>query len=264
MWIRYMRNLKSKYWQQCKEELHGLKYWRGGQLSTVILFWLEKEMATHTSTLAWRIPGTEEPGGLQSMESQSQTQLSDSHTHTHTHTHTHFSGIPQPGLNVAGNLGITVRRPWETSASSGSRSGKGPHLAQRECGSPPFCSFSLSSFTPVHQQSCGGGSTEDSSCGSIGTHTTLRAGKLSSVPWSCSFKVRAKPFLFFPIFLLLPLGPRCSTIKEVVVVFHLEDWKGEPPRKWDHRQGAVWGSDPIKLLTISWAHPWPTDAWIWP
>ena len=30
---------------------------------------LEKEMATHSSVLAWRIPGTEEPGGLQSMGS---------------------------------------------------------------------------------------------------------------------------------------------------------------------------------------------------
>ena len=28
---------------------------------------LEKEMATHSSTLAWRTPWTEEPGGLQSM-----------------------------------------------------------------------------------------------------------------------------------------------------------------------------------------------------
>ena len=31
---------------------------------------LEKEMATHFSILAWRIPWTEEPGGLQSMGSQ--------------------------------------------------------------------------------------------------------------------------------------------------------------------------------------------------
>ena len=31
---------------------------------------LEKEMATHSSILVWRIPRTEEPGGLQSMESQ--------------------------------------------------------------------------------------------------------------------------------------------------------------------------------------------------
>ena len=28
---------------------------------------LEKEMATHSSILAWRIPCTEEPGGLQSI-----------------------------------------------------------------------------------------------------------------------------------------------------------------------------------------------------
>ena len=38
---------------------------------------LEKRMATHSSILAWRIPWTEKPGGLQSMESQSQTRLSD-------------------------------------------------------------------------------------------------------------------------------------------------------------------------------------------
>ena len=31
---------------------------------------LEREMATHSSVLAWRIPGTEEPGGLQSAEPQ--------------------------------------------------------------------------------------------------------------------------------------------------------------------------------------------------
>ena len=31
---------------------------------------LEKEMATHSSTLAWKIPWTEEAGGLQSMGSQ--------------------------------------------------------------------------------------------------------------------------------------------------------------------------------------------------
>jgi len=31
---------------------------------------LEKEMTTHSSILAWKIPWTEEPGGLQSMGSQ--------------------------------------------------------------------------------------------------------------------------------------------------------------------------------------------------
>ena len=34
---------------------------------------MEKEMATHSSILAWKIPWTEEPDRLQSMESQSDT-----------------------------------------------------------------------------------------------------------------------------------------------------------------------------------------------
>ena len=36
---------------------------------------LEKEMVTQSSILAWEIPWTEEPGGLQSTGPQSQTQL---------------------------------------------------------------------------------------------------------------------------------------------------------------------------------------------
>ena len=40
----------------------------------------EEEMATHSSTLAWRIQWTEEPGGLQSMGSQSGTRLSNTFT----------------------------------------------------------------------------------------------------------------------------------------------------------------------------------------
>ena len=40
---------------------------------------LEKGMATHSSILAWRIPWTEESGGLQSMGSQSRMQLSNTH-----------------------------------------------------------------------------------------------------------------------------------------------------------------------------------------
>ena len=43
---------------------------------------LEKEMATHSSILAWRIPWTEEPGGLQSTVSQSWTRF-----------HFHFHGV---------------------------------------------------------------------------------------------------------------------------------------------------------------------------
>ena len=43
---------------------------------------LEKEMAIHSSILAWEIPWTEEPGGLQSMGLQSQTWLSNKTTTT--------------------------------------------------------------------------------------------------------------------------------------------------------------------------------------
>ena len=36
----------------------------------VVMYGWEKAMATHSSTLAWKIPWTEEPGRLQSMGSQ--------------------------------------------------------------------------------------------------------------------------------------------------------------------------------------------------
>ena len=45
---------------------------------------LEKEMATHHSILAWRIPRTEESGGLQrSMGTQSRNRLSDQHSQSY-------------------------------------------------------------------------------------------------------------------------------------------------------------------------------------
>ena len=40
-----------------------------GKEASFILTPLEKEMAAHSSVLAWRIPGTGEPGGLPSMGS---------------------------------------------------------------------------------------------------------------------------------------------------------------------------------------------------
>ena len=64
---------------------------------------LEEGMAIHSSILAWRIPWTDEPGGLQSRGSHRvKTELSDwptphthKHTHTHTHTHTHIQCLEQ-------------------------------------------------------------------------------------------------------------------------------------------------------------------------
>ena len=44
---------------------------------------LEKGMATHSSVLAWRIPRTEEPGGLQSMGHR-ESDMTEQLTHTHT------------------------------------------------------------------------------------------------------------------------------------------------------------------------------------
>ena len=55
-------------------------------------FWedpLEKEMATHSSVLAWRIPWTEEPRGLQSTGSQ---RVGHNWATNPTHTHTSCSG----------------------------------------------------------------------------------------------------------------------------------------------------------------------------
>ena len=45
---------------------------------------LEKGMATHSSTLAWKIPRTEEPGGLQSMGCTESAQLKRLSTHART------------------------------------------------------------------------------------------------------------------------------------------------------------------------------------
>ena len=56
----------------------------------------EKGTATHFSILAWRVPWTEEPCGLQSMGSQSQTQLS--------HEQIKSSGLLQNGLPIFSSL----------------------------------------------------------------------------------------------------------------------------------------------------------------
>ena len=69
-------------------------------------------MAPHSSTLAWKIPWTEEPGGLQSMGSQrSQTQLSDFTFTFHFHTlekematHSSVLALRIPGMGEPGEL----------------------------------------------------------------------------------------------------------------------------------------------------------------
>ena len=68
-------------------------------------------MAPHSSTLAWQIPWTEEPGRLQSMRSLSWTRLSDFTFSFHFHAlekemATHSSGLAWrvPGMGQPGGL----------------------------------------------------------------------------------------------------------------------------------------------------------------
>ena len=83
---------------------------------------LEKEMATHSSTLAWKIPWMEEPGSLQSMGSQRVRRLSDfpspldvlSYEGKTAHAHTSalilgvwLDHISQPPLLLDGDLRLS-------------------------------------------------------------------------------------------------------------------------------------------------------------
>ena len=68
---------------------------------------LEKEMVTHSSNLAWRIPWTEEPGRLQSMGLQSQAWLSNYHSH---------SFLIVPFLNTMGNTTVSREALWALKA----------------------------------------------------------------------------------------------------------------------------------------------------
>ena len=72
---------------------------------------LEKEMAIHSSTLAWKIPWTEEPDRLQSMGSQSQTRLSD-FTFTFTMLNTVLPRCHLPSVtHLRGNNNPTMPFP---------------------------------------------------------------------------------------------------------------------------------------------------------
>ena len=71
----------------------------------------EKAMAPHSSTLAWKIPWTEEPGGLQSMGWLSRTRLSDFTFTFHFHalememaTHSSVLAWRIPGMGEPGGL----------------------------------------------------------------------------------------------------------------------------------------------------------------
>ena len=66
-----LKNSQSKHNYNGKKQ--NVNTGKNKNLKTEYTNKLEKEMATHSSVLAWRIPGTGEPGGLPSMGSHSQT-----------------------------------------------------------------------------------------------------------------------------------------------------------------------------------------------
>ena len=90
---------------------------------------LEKALATHSSTLAWKIPWMEKSGGLRSMGSQSHTQLSDFTFTFHFHalekemaTHSSVLAWRIPGMGEPGGLSsmgsIRVGHDWSDLAAA--------------------------------------------------------------------------------------------------------------------------------------------------
>ena len=69
---------------------------------------LEKEIVTHSSILAWGIPWTEEPGGLQSLGLQ---RVGHSFILTHTHTHTLPSSLLAPEAYLSSSWVAPITNP---------------------------------------------------------------------------------------------------------------------------------------------------------
>ena len=72
---------QSLIWKSTRQGEYETKnrvFWEWGEVSP------EEGMATHSSILAWRIPWTEEPGGLQSIRSQRVGHFWSNLVHTHT------------------------------------------------------------------------------------------------------------------------------------------------------------------------------------
>ena len=86
--LYYQYLLIQKFCLRCQTSIHLFSLLPAVQETWVwSLGWedpLEKEIATHSSILAWKIPWTEEPGGLQSMSSQ--TVRHDWATNTNTYS----------------------------------------------------------------------------------------------------------------------------------------------------------------------------------
>ena len=112
--VSYLRNTRFSF--PVAQRLKCLPPMRETQVRS--LGWedpLEKEMVTHSSTLAWRIPWTEEPGGLQSMGSQRVGPDRVTNTFTFTYTakecgfkHFILSREPDDSKPVTPSLGNSI------------------------------------------------------------------------------------------------------------------------------------------------------------
>ena len=98
---------------------------------------LEEGMAARSSILAWRIPWTVEPGGLQSMGFQrvGHDGATNTHTHVHTHTHIHTQGTDTDELKPPFSCQATD--PWESHLVTGSPREHLLTLAHTEAQLPP-------------------------------------------------------------------------------------------------------------------------------
>ena len=101
---------KRQEFPSFKDYTEGLPRW-SSDLKSACHAWVEKAMAPHSSTLAWKIPWTEEPGRLQSRGSQSRTRLSHFSFTFHFHalekemaTHSSVLAWRIPGTGEPGGL----------------------------------------------------------------------------------------------------------------------------------------------------------------
>ena len=90
---------------------------------------LEKEMTTHSSTLAWKIPWTEEPGRLQSIMGLQKDSDMTEQLHFHFQTNmllllSHFQSCPTP-CSLIRQKPTRLLRPWD---SPGKNNGVGCHF----------------------------------------------------------------------------------------------------------------------------------------
>ena len=90
---------------------------------------LEQEMATHSSVLAWRIPGTEEPGGLPSIHTESDTTEA---TQQQQQGCVSSKGSKEKSFLVFSQLLVIASSPW--------------HFLTHTCISPVSASVAVSSM----------------------------------------------------------------------------------------------------------------------